>query len=182
LSPFQRAAFEFPFVDLSGDGATPYRLQNNILLTASNQAAIQGARGYGINVYPADLDPSCDAYRSDGPGRTYFGARGTDAARYVTIATESTAACNKANPYPFDFVRNITNQVTFGNSSVCDEYQLLYNTSLTRAPYEPVPVVGTVTALLEPFQEPQGWTEVFGWQYAAAFLEPPIPAACLSSG
>ncbi|KAK9425933.1 hypothetical protein SUNI508_12734 [Seiridium unicorne] len=161
---FSRAAFEFPFVDLSGDGVTPYRLQNNILLTASNKAAIQGARGYGINVYPADFDPPCDAYRSDGLGGTYFSATGVRNAgdtidRFVTVSTRPISSYQKANPYPFEFIQSITNQVTFGNSSLCDHYQQLYNTSLTAAPYEPVAVVGTVSALLEPFNTSQTWTE-----------------------
>ncbi|KAK9789091.1 hypothetical protein SCARD494_09290 [Seiridium cardinale] len=161
---FSRAAFEFPFVDLSGDGVTPYRLQNNILLTASNKAAIQGARGYGINVHPADFDPPCDAYRSDGLGGTYFSATGVRNAgdtidRFITVSTRPISSYQKANPYPFEFIQSITNQVTFGNSSLCDHYQQLYNTSLTAAPYEPVAVVGTVSALLEPFNTSQTWAE-----------------------
>ncbi|ETS86058.1 hypothetical protein PFICI_04083 [Pestalotiopsis fici W106-1] len=185
LADFTRAAFEFPFLDLSGDGATPFRLQKTILITASNQIAIEGAQGYDITAYPANFDPPNDAYRSDGDSGTYFSANGvrngSDIARYMTIATQSTTGGYTANPYPFDFIKNITNQVTFAASSLCDDYQLLYNTSLTAAPFEPKPVIGTVTALLEPFDAPQSWTGVYGWQYAAAFLEPVAPAACPSA-
>ncbi|KAK6214569.1 hypothetical protein LQW54_004290 [Pestalotiopsis sp. IQ-011] len=186
LPDFTRAAFEFPFLDLSGDGATPFRLQNTILLTASNLAAIEGSRGYNIVVYPATFDPPNDAYRSDGRGSgTYFSAHevrnGSDPARYVTIKTQPKGAGYVSNPYPFDFIKNITNQVTFATSSLCDKYQLLYNTSLTAPPFEPVPVVGTVEAMLEPFDAPQIWTNVFGWQYAAAFLEPITPSICPSA-
>ncbi|KAF3008297.1 hypothetical protein E8E14_005078 [Neopestalotiopsis sp. 37M] len=185
LADFTRVAFEFPFLDLSGDGATPFRLQKTILLTASNQLAIDGASGYDVTVHPATFDPPNDAYRSDGDSGTYISAsgvrNGSDIARYMTIATKPTAEGCKSGPWPFDFIKNITNQVTFATPSLCDDYQLLYNTSLTAAPFEPKPVVGTVTALLEPFDEPQVWTEVHGWQYAAAFLEPVTPAACPSA-
>lgn len=171
-------------MDLSGDGATPYRLQDNILLTASNQMAIQGSQGYGINVHPATFDPPLDAYRPDGQGGTYFSAKSgqneSDASRFITVTTQRTKSDRMTNPYPFEFIKSITNQVTFANATYCDHYQLLYNTSLTAAPNEPVPVVGTVTALLEPFTETQTWDDVYGWNYAAAFLEPILPEACPS--
>ncbi|KAH6658426.1 hypothetical protein BKA67DRAFT_533579 [Truncatella angustata] len=180
---FSRASFEFPFIDLSGDGATPYRLQNNVLITASNQVAVDGARGLGLNVFPAEFDPTNDAYRSDGLGGTYFSAASAQdgsATRFLTMSTQPPAGYT-ASPYPFEFIESITNQVTFANSTVCDHYQLLYNTSLTAAPYQPVSVTGSVSAFLEPFATPQTWTGLHGWQYAAAFVEPLVPAICPSS-
>lgn len=137
-------------------------------------------------MYPADFDPPCDAYRSDGLGGTYFGAKSVqddnDATkRFITISTQPAKSYQTAHTYPIEFIRNITNQVTFGDASVCDNYQQLFNTSLTAAPFEPVRVIGTVSALLEPFETPQTWTGVHGWQYAAAFLEPIVMSACPKS-
>ncbi|KAI1848672.1 hypothetical protein JX265_005701 [Neoarthrinium moseri] len=179
IPDFTRAAFEFPFLDLSGDGHTPYRLQDTVLMTASNQGAISGAAGYGIKVYPADLDPPNDGYRSDGNGGNYFSATSVEqvdgVSKFLTVAS---TPCAREPPYPIEFIKNITNQVVFANSSVCDNYQLLFNTSLTAPPFEPQPVTGTVTGLLEPFTTPQTWTGVFGWNYATAFLEPIAPQAC----
>lgn len=173
LTTRQRAAFEFPFLDLIGDG-TPYRLQDTALLTSSNQMAISGAQGLGLTIYPAEFDPPCDAYRADGNGGMTFSATATQGGKYINVATKPSTTV----PYPFDFISNITNQVVFANTTYCDHYQLIYNTSLTTGQFAPVPVEGSVTGLLEPFTEAQTWTGVYGWNYAGAFLEPPLPEAC----
>jgi hypothetical protein len=171
----QRAAFEFPFLDLIGDG-TPYRLQDTALLTASNQIAITGAEGLGLKIYPAEFDPPRDAYRSDGNGDIFLSATASQGDKQIAISTKP--ICRSKTPYPFDFIANITNQVVFANVTYCDHYQLLFNTSLTTGQFAPVPVKGTVTGLLEPFKETQTWSGVYGWNYASAFLEPPTPEAC----
>ncbi|KAI0123275.1 hypothetical protein BJ170DRAFT_599242 [Xylariales sp. AK1849] len=179
IPDFSRAAYEFPFLDITGDGYTSYRLQKTVLMTASNTAAITGSEAMGIKAYPAEFDPPCDAYKLGPGGETCFNAgtapqpdQQSKFMGFVTVPSPQTV------PYPFEFIQNITNQVTFANTTYCDHYELHFNTSLSAAPYAPVPVVGTVSANLEPFTEPTTWNEVYGWQYAAAFTEPPTPQAC----
>lgn len=179
LTFYKRASFEFPFLDILGDGYTSYRMQKTALITASNEGAVTGAAGYGVNVYPAVFDPPCDAYKSLGHGGSSFRAATTPNSTEHKFLEFESHSCPQDIPYPFDFIKNITNQVTFANTTICDHYQLLFNTSLTTGPFEPRPVVATVTARLEPFNETQTWAGVYGWQYAAAFLEPPVSQSCL---
>ncbi|KAH8664386.1 hypothetical protein BX600DRAFT_436934 [Xylariales sp. PMI_506] len=179
LPDFARASFEFPFLDITGDGYTSYRLQNTAMITSTNEGAISGAAGLGLNIYPAEFSPSCNAY-APRPGGGWSASADTGGSndtlrRFMHI---DTLPCPETVPYPFEFIKNITNQVTFANTTYCDHYQLLYNTSLTAAPNEPIPVFGDINAKLEPFTEARQFSGVYGWQYAAAFLEPPLPEAC----
>ncbi|KAI0024561.1 hypothetical protein F4780DRAFT_775938 [Xylariomycetidae sp. FL0641] len=185
MPDFTRAAFEFPFVDLFHDGQS-FRWAKTSLLTASNTAALEGTRGYGIDVYGAAFAPVCNAYAAV-PGapataavRAHSVDGNTTTERFMDL--ESTRMSGEPPPYPWSFVRNITNQVTFADPAVgCDPYRRLFNTSLTTgADHAPVPVVGSVRAALEPFAEGRAWEDVYGWRFASMFLEPPVPQSCSS--
>lgn len=66
----------------------------------------------------------------------------------------------------------------FATPKICDNYKRLFNTSLSAAPFEPVPVKATLSAKLEPFPEEHTWKNVFGWRFSTAFLEPPVGTEC----
>ncbi|KAK7966311.1 uncharacterized protein PG986_000588 [Apiospora aurea] len=144
-------------------------------------SAIDGSRGLGLQIWPAKFDPPCDPYKRLPDGSLYLHSELSDPAvydaRYVTVQTQPSPTLV---PFPLTFIRNVTNQPTFANTSLCDNYIRLYNTSNSAAPHAPQPVVGNVTALLEPLASNQTWTGVFGWNYATAFIEPPVPANCSS--
>ncbi|RYO95698.1 hypothetical protein DL766_004938 [Monosporascus sp. MC13-8B] len=184
LADFSRAALEFPFLDILGDNYSSFRWAATMLITAGNEVAITGSEGFGITVYPGVFDPPCNAYgHADGgassDGATYFHAASHEVALDRFVDLEMAPAAD-GDPYGLEFLKNITNQPVFANPSICDNYQRLFNTSLTLPPNEPVPVRGSVRALIEPFQVAQSWEDVFGWQLSTGFLEPPVGDSCES--
>lgn len=151
------------------------------MISHTNRAAVEGAAGYGITVHPAKFDPKDDAYKTAKDGGTYFHATTNGLSTDSMSMTLRTMPSQGNVPYPLEFIRSVTNQPTFANTSICDNYVRLYNTSLTTGPYDPVPVRGSVLAKVEPFaQKTQEWNEVYGWRFATAFLEPPLPQSCES--
>lgn len=172
-----------------------------MMITAGNDVAISGSEGFGITVYPGSFDPPCDAYARYIPSSPednssnmthYFEAAttagddaGADGGRLVSLQTAPTEGMQ--DPWGIEFLKNITNQPVFANdTAVCDNYQRLFNTSLTLPPNDPVPVRGRVEARIEPFADAdvagsQIWEDgVFGWRVSTAFLEPPVAASCAS--
>ncbi|KAI1341020.1 hypothetical protein F5Y15DRAFT_414749 [Xylariaceae sp. FL0016] len=177
MPDFSRASFEFPFIDIFGDGTSSFRWMGSSMISASNPMAVEGAASYyGITVYPAAFDPPNDAYRALSDGSTYTSSQSSsgNATKFMTLEA---APSFDAVPYSLDFMKNITNQPVFANAGVCDYYQRLYNTTLT-TDFPPVPVVGSVKADLDPFPSVESHSGVYGWQFSTMFLEPPIPAAC----
>ncbi|KAI1772955.1 hypothetical protein F4818DRAFT_443840 [Hypoxylon cercidicola] len=177
LADFSRASFEFPFIDILGDGHSSFRWTGTFLITDSNELAISGAESYGMTVHPAIFDPLCDAFvpTSDGAMYAHSQSNDTTGSRFMTLQTEPSGS---VVPYPLDFMMNVTNQPVFANDQMCDYYLRLFNTSLTTGETAPVPVVGSVRANLEPFAAPQSWDGVYGWRLATPFLEPLGPSAC----
>lgn len=150
-----------------------------MMITANSLTAIEGSRGYGINVLPSQFYPPCDAYKATDDG-FFMGASTVNAtnradSRHLAVTTR---ACHEDPPYPLDFIRNVTNQPTFANVDLCDNYIRLYNTSNTSPPHEPIPVRGVVTTNLEPLGGDNVWRDVYGWSFATAFMEPPTPSSC----
>lgn len=138
--------------------------------------AILGATvGFGIKVYAADFEPECDPYETSYNDVRKLSATATHHARSMHITAKPS---HDVVPYPLDFIKNITNQPTFANPLICDNYKRLFNTSLSESPYDPVPVKGSVAAKLEPFEDGEAWDGVYGWQLSTAFLEPPIGSPC----
>lgn len=160
-----------------------------MLITAGNEVAIGGSEGFGVMVHPASFDPPCDAYAyldagSQLPnGMTHF-FRANASSKLINIQTAPFQ-----HEYDLGFLKNITNQPVFANdTTICDNYQRLYNTSLTQPPHEPTPVRGRVEARIEPFHNDdddsegtQIWEDgIFGWRISTGFLEPPVAANCES--
>ena len=147
------------------------------MLITAGSPAVAGSEGYGIKVYPATFDPSCNAYKATCEDQRTFAGTSTGLSKQKSMAF-SVKPLHKPGPYPLNFLRNITNQPTFANRTICDNYKRIFNTSLTAPPREPLVVKGSVTAILEPFPKLREWKNIYGWQLSTAFLEPPVGSQC----
>jgi hypothetical protein len=58
----QSIHIQFPFVDLLGDGYSSFAWENNLLLTSTNQVAIDATATYGQTPVPATFIPLLEAY------------------------------------------------------------------------------------------------------------------------
>ncbi len=165
IPDFTRAGIEFPFVDLLGDG-TSFKWAPTLLLSAGHEIALQGARDYGTNTFPAAFEPECDAYSAvvGEPGMTAFEARSVDGAAEVTTRFERVPQI----AYGLDFFKNVTNQPTFADGRSCDNMIRLFNTSVTTGIEE---VRGSVRARLPPFVKEEIWDGVEGIRLDSAFIE-----------
>jgi hypothetical protein len=170
LTLCQRAAIEFPFVDLLSDNATSFRWSPTMFLTSNAPMAIHGAEEYGTNVYPAVFEPPCNAYEPmpDGDG-TYFNAKSVSGDAFMdTIFQMAKFGLDR---FPIDFFVNATNQPSFADGTICDEYIRYFNTSLSKDEYAPVPVTGTVKTRINLFEEEMVWENAVGMRIDTAFLE-----------
>ncbi|KAK8040777.1 hypothetical protein PG994_013784 [Apiospora phragmitis] len=179
VGDFSRSALEFPFLDILGNGYSNFRWAATMMITSTALAAITGSEGLGLAIYPSAFEPACDPYTPLPDGSTYMHSEsitpsGADA-KFMTVQTQ---ASPEVVPYPLTFIRNVTNQPAFANTSACDNYIRLYNTTNSAAPHEPQPVAGTVVTNMDPLASNQTWTGVYGWNYATAFIEPPVPGNC----
>lgn len=170
-SQIKRVGFEFPFLDLLGDGYSSFRWAPQQLITADHMIALQGSRDYGTVVSPAEWDPPCDAYRALPNGNNFFRGKSRNSGEFVEVemARLSDVALN---PYPLDFFKNITNQPTFANASTCDNMIRWFNTSMSVGEFAPRPVLGRIRANAFPYEGVEKeWTDVFGVQVATPFIE-----------
>ncbi|KAK8136087.1 hypothetical protein PG984_004027 [Apiospora sp. TS-2023a] len=180
VGDFSRSALEFPFLDILGNGYSNFRWAATMMITSTAQTAISGSEGLGLTIYPSTFEPACDPYALQSDGSMLIQSTcnaGTPASggKFMTVQTIPSPAMV---PYPLNFIRNVTNQPAFANTSVCDNYIRLYNTTNGAAPHAPQPVVGTVVANIDPLEGNMTWTSVFGWNYATAFIEPPVGEKC----
>lgn len=163
--------FEFPFLDLVGDGCSSFRWTPAQLISATNDIALEGSRAYGTIVSPAEYDPPCDAYQSLANGATYFRGSSLTSSEFVEVEVARLPQPN-LSPYPLELFKNITNQPTFSNGTVCDNMIRLFNSTLSADQYEPAAVRGKVKARAFPFQGGEKeWTDVYGVQLATPFIE-----------
>ena len=171
VNPLQRVGFEFPFLDLAGDGYSSFRWAPAQLISATNDIAVEGSRAYGTIVSPAEYEPLCDAYRRLANGNTYFKATSLTSPDFVEL--EMTRLPHPTlNPYPLELFKNITNQPTFANATSCDNMIRLFNTTMSVGEYAPVPVRGRVAARAFPFHGDENeWTDIYGVQVATPFIE-----------
>lgn len=164
--------FEFPFLDLVGDGYSSFRWAPAQLISATNDIALEGSRAYGTIVSPAEYDPRCDAYRRLANGATYFKGSSLTSSEFVEL--EMARLSHPAlNPYPLELFKNITNQPAFANATSCDNMIRLFNTTMSLGEHAPVPVRGRVRARAFPFQgaAEKEWADVYGVQVATPFIE-----------
>ncbi|GAB1314539.1 hypothetical protein MFIFM68171_04749 [Madurella fahalii] len=171
IDDFSRVGFEFPFLDLVGDGYSSFRWAPAQLISASNDIALEGSRAYGTAVSPAEYEPLCDAYRLLANGATYFKGSSLTSSEFIEL--EMTRLARPTfSPYPLEVFKNITNQPTFANATSCDNMIRLFNTTMSAGEHAPVPVRGRVRARTFPFQGGEReWTEVYGVQVATPFIE-----------
>ncbi|KIH87932.1 hypothetical protein SPBR_05116 [Sporothrix brasiliensis 5110] len=177
ISDFQRAGYEFPFVDRLGDNHSSFRWVPHQIITASNADAVEGSRAYGTLVSPSEsFDPPCDAYRWLGHygGTTNFKAY----ARNSTSIRLSFYHTYYSPPaLPLDLFRNMTNQPSFANGTACDNQIRLFNTAhffgTGNTNLAAHPVRGSVTsANFAPLNGMHTWGgNVHGWQLATPFIE-----------
>ncbi|TDZ40098.1 hypothetical protein C8035_v004863 [Colletotrichum spinosum] len=168
IPDFSRAGFEFPFLDLLGDGASSFRWAPEQLISASNPVAIGGSQAYGTTVHAASFGPDCNAYEASPQGGTSFnGSAGT---KHISLEMRR-APADQPIPYSLAMFDSIVNQPIFANGSTCDQQIRFFNTSLTQGVFEPVPVRGTIKADLGPFSTDTSFSDVAGFQAATPFIE-----------
>ncbi|KAK4157177.1 hypothetical protein C8A00DRAFT_40404 [Chaetomidium leptoderma] len=173
IDDFSRVGFEFPFLDLAGDGYSSFRWAPAQLISATNDVALEGSRDYGTIVSAAEYEPPCDAYRQLANGATYFKGSSLTSPDFVELEMTRLPPHPTLNPYPLELFKNITNQPTFANATTCDNMIRLFNTTMSVGEYAPVPVRGRVRALAFPFEgtAEKEWTGVYGVQVATPFIE-----------
>jgi hypothetical protein len=174
----QRASIEFPFIDLLHDGSTSFRYLPAIFLTAASGMAIQGAKAYGTQVYPAGFDPPCNAYEfsssSHHPESTYFTAKAENNTALIETLFR-TNMLEKPEEFPMQFFVNATNQPIFADGLSCDMYTTFWNTTLAQGANAPVPVSGTVRARFSVFDKALDkemiWADAVGVRVDLSFIE-----------
>ncbi|KAK3936337.1 hypothetical protein QBC46DRAFT_321657 [Diplogelasinospora grovesii] len=174
LPDFSRTSFNFPFLDLLGDGYTSFTWTPSQLISADS-AALAGAQGYGQVAYAASFDPPCDAYRAvPGGCGTYHksvSTNSTSGSGHVFVELDDFQPITHGSPYTLKFYKNITNQPIFGNGALCDNMIRLFNTTLTKGVFEPRFVKGKVSANLPPMNRMQVMEGVYGLQADTPFIE-----------
>jgi hypothetical protein len=140
------------------------------LIEAANEAAVSGSRAYGTIVHPSVFDPLCDAYAPLPNGKTYFNGTSLEDDKFIRLVFAELKHAERF-PYPVSLFKNITNQPSFSNGSVCDQQIRFFNTSVTTGLYEPTLVKGTVESNLGPFRTRTKFQQVLGMQVATAFAE-----------
>ncbi|KAL0943614.1 uncharacterized protein CTRU02_201501 [Colletotrichum truncatum] len=168
IPDFSRAGFEFPFVDLLGDGTSSFRWAPEQLISASNPMAVSGSQAYGTEVHAATFDPECNAFGVLPQGGTYF--NGSAGGKSMALEMQR-APADQPIPYTLAMFDTIVNQPIFANGSTCDQQIRLFNTSLTQGAFEPVPVRGTVKSNLGPFRADTNFPDAVGFQAATPFIE-----------
>ncbi|KAF4780243.1 hypothetical protein HER10_EVM0010450 [Colletotrichum scovillei] len=169
IPDFSKSGFEFPFLDLLGDGKSSFRWAPEQLISASNPAAVTGSQAYGTEVHAATFAPECNAYSATAGGGTSF--NGTAGDKYMSLEMKKSSCGGKAPPYTLAMFDTIINQPIFANGSTCDQQIRLFNTSVTTGAFEPVPVRGTLKSNLGPFQTDASFSDVAGFQAATPFIE-----------
>ncbi|KAF4873897.1 hypothetical protein CGCSCA1_v006924 [Colletotrichum siamense] len=170
IPDFSKAGYEFPFLDLLGDGTSNFRWAPEQLISETNPAAVTGSQAYGTTVHAATFAPDCNAYSalSTCTGSTYF--NGSSAVGDKRISLTMRRAADQI-PYTLSMFDSIINQPIFANGTACDQQIRLFNTSLSQGAFAPVPVRGTVRSSLGPFPADAAFGDVAGFQVATPFIE-----------
>lgn len=195
IPDFTRISIEYPFLSMPGANSTSlFRLANTQLMTATNAVALTGSASYGTRVIPASFDPPCDAYAyTDPPSSinvttTHLNANHpipVDGGALFTTTFSTLGVCGDddgnagcemhESPYPLSFFANVTNQPSFADPAKgCDYQRRDFDTVVTMAPWEPVPVRGEVWASKDVFGDEDAgttWKGVWGVRVDTAFLE-----------
>uniref|UniRef100_L2FYP7 Uncharacterized protein n=1 Tax=Colletotrichum fructicola (strain Nara gc5) TaxID=1213859 RepID=L2FYP7_COLFN len=145
IPDFSKAGYEFPFLDLLGDGTSNFRWAPEQLISETNPAAVTGSQAYGTTVHAATFAPDCNAYSalSTCSGSTYFNGSSAAGDKRISL-TMRRAAEQQPIPYTLSMFDSIINQPIFANGTACDQQIRLFNTSLSQGAFAPVPVRGSV--------------------------------------
>ncbi|KAI4108586.1 MAG: hypothetical protein LQ339_002102 [Xanthoria mediterranea] len=189
---FSSFRITFPFIDLLGDGYSPFRYTGYIYLPPSNLVAINGSHAYGYTVLPAYFAPPDAPYEfisrnhrdrlfqvfepppttTTTPSHHHHKSSPRSKLLGATKFRSAKTTTAQSTILPLAFYKNVTNQIMFGNNTaVCDRMMSFWNTSITTGAYEPQHVVGEVA--LGPPLVPRGkvWRNVPGLKADRAFLE-----------
>ncbi|KAK1982866.1 hypothetical protein LZ30DRAFT_589638 [Colletotrichum cereale] len=169
IADFSRAGFEFPFLDLLGDGASSFRWAPAQMISASNPTAISGSEAYGTEVHASTFSPECDAYAPLPQGGNSF--NGSAGATYMSLEMKQSSCGSQNPPYTLGMFDAIINQPIFANGTQCDQQIRFFNTSVTQGAFPPVAVRGAVKSNLAPFKTDTSFADVAGFQVATSFIE-----------
>ncbi|KAK6355676.1 hypothetical protein TWF718_000069 [Orbilia javanica] len=169
----------FPFVDILNDGFSNF-VYAPVNWINANLVGLLGLSTYGLFTPPAILDPPSDPYafvppsQASAAGEVYFTFTDIDVLNVNTITPPNgyVKLAPAAPEVPWNFIRNITNQPFTGNFLLCDNQIRIFNTSLTKPPFDPTPVAGRVflDSKLYPGLKLDR-NDAKGWLFAAAFKE-----------
>jgi hypothetical protein len=145
-----------------------------MFITAGASMALQGAGEYGTTVYPSTFDPECNAYEHHESGGTYLKVKSTVEGEEMfidTLFSEAKATSAELSQFPMQFFVNTTNQPSFADGKICDEYIRFYDTSLSKGEFAAVPVRGTVRMKMNLFDKEMTWPNALGVRVDSAFIE-----------
>ena len=181
----QRAAFYYPFVDRLRDGYTSMAYSTYIMLS-NNTLAIAGTQIYGYTIDVSTFSPDCEAYQSAGASSTII----QKASSILTsVKVSAKLSSSSKNAWSIDVCvyivrcvcmipsdkniryKNLTNQPTFSNGPLCDNYIRLYNTTVTQGRYAPQNVRGTINVVAPFFPKTTTFSGVYGLKMDNAFIE-----------
>ncbi|KAK6530634.1 hypothetical protein TWF281_007473 [Arthrobotrys megalospora] len=174
IPDFTTFRIAFPFVDLLNDGFSSF-VYAPVNWMNLNLVGILGLTVYGLFTPPATMDPPSDPYafvpssRASAPGEVYFNfsegiSDPSSPNGYVKLAPS-------APEIPWNFIRNVTNQPFTGNGIICDNQIRIFNTSLTKPPFDPISVSGSVFLDSSLYSLKLNRNDAKGWLFAAAFKE-----------
>jgi len=170
----QRSSFEYPFVDLSGDGRTAYRWAVTQLITPDRPIARGGSEAYGTTVHDTQFDPPCEAYGTvaDNSSTTYFKGSVQIDGIWTQVLSLSFKTTNESGIAGLsDFIENAVSQPFFSDGDICDVQPRLFNTSISQRLFRPRKVKGTVKALPPAHPDESVWEQVWGVQVDTAMVE-----------
>jgi len=171
IPDFSSARIEFPFVDLLHDEQTSFRWSPSMFISSDAPMAIEGASEYGTVVYPATFDPACNAYEVNDKGETYLNVKGSVGGNDGYLEYTFSKIGEMLAEFPTQFYVNATNQPSFGDGKVCDEYIRYFDTEISKGEFAGVPITGSVKAKNEVFGKEMEWKGALGVHIDSAFIE-----------
>lgn len=164
----------YPFVDLLGDGYSPFAFNKLILVEATSAIARAGAAAYGETVYPSTFVPPNNAYA--------FTRKGEESGEIFLNAYTNLSSCPAVTtrfqpqpavgPWPYDFYVNVTNQPVFENAMLnCDQQITLYNSSVSTGKNAAVGVMGDIFVAAPYLPVDSFFQGVHGLKVDIAFIE-----------
>lgn len=166
---FSRVSFYYPFVDVLGDGYTTFAYEASAVIEATSPVAIAGVDNYGPPfATPGIFDPPCLPYNTSDSGvltRTTRDLKGN------VVAASSYAPVQGLESFTLAAARNLTNQPITGAGILCDNFIVLWNSTVTLGQFAPVPLNGRITLSPPVYPSPTTFQNVEAWKADVAFVE-----------